>query len=156
MALILDLFEPLPKYLPFYTWWTGSHITSTIVAKLLGKIGDNVQIVPLDGAAVFPVLENGDLQAATEIWTSSLSTAVAAALATGKVIKLGDTGLIGMDRWWYPNYVKAKCPRLPDWHALNACAKLFATLQTGDKGQLLLYPASWRWPMTTNVLNPSA
>jgi glycine betaine/proline transport system substrate-binding protein len=123
--------------------WTGSHVTTTIAAKLLGKIGDNVATVPLEGAAVFPALENGDLLASVEVWTSSQSTAIAAALATGKVYKLGDTGLIGMDRWWYPDYVKAQCPGLPDWHALNNCAKLFATLQTGSKGQLLLYPASW-------------
>jgi glycine betaine/proline transport system substrate-binding protein len=123
--------------------WTGSHITTTIVAKLLGKIGDNVITVPLDGAAVFPALENGDLLAAVEVWSSSQSTAIAAALATGRVNKLGDTGLIGRDRWWYPDYVKAQCPGLPDWHALDHCAKLFATLQTGNKGQLLLYPASW-------------
>ena len=123
--------------------WTGSHITTTIVAKLLGKVGDNVKIIPLGGSGVFPALENGDLQATVEVWTSSQSTAVSAALATGKVIKLGDTGLIGIDRWWYPDYVKADCPGLPDWHALNACAKLFSTLQTGEKGQLLLYPTSW-------------
>ncbi len=123
--------------------WTGSRITSTIVAKLLRKIGNNVTLVPLDGGAIFPALEDGDLQAAPEVWSSAQSTAIAAALATGKVMNLGNTGLIGMDRWWYPDYVKAQCPGLPDWHALNNCAKLFATLQTGSKGQLLLYPASW-------------
>jgi glycine betaine/proline transport system substrate-binding protein len=123
--------------------WTGSRITSTIVAKLLRKIGDNVTLVPLDGGAIFPALEDGDLQAAVEVWSSSQSTAIAAALATGKVVNLGNTGLIGMDRWWYPDYVKAQCPGLPDWHALNHCATLFTTLQTGSKGQLLLYPASW-------------
>jgi glycine betaine/proline transport system substrate-binding protein len=123
--------------------WTGSRVTTTLAAKLLGKIGDNVSMVPLDGAAVFPALENGDLQAAIEVWSSSQSTAISVALTTGKVVKLGDTGLIGMDRWWYPDYVKTQCPGLPDWRALNACAKLFATLQTGSKGQLLLYPSSW-------------
>jgi glycine betaine/proline transport system substrate-binding protein len=123
--------------------WTGSHITSTIVAKLLRKIGDNVNMVPLDGGAIFPALENGDLQVAPEAWSSAQSTAIALALATGKVMNLGDTGLTGIDRWWYPEYVKAQCPDLPDWRALNKCAKLFATLQTGSKGQLLLYPASW-------------
>jgi glycine betaine/proline transport system substrate-binding protein len=123
--------------------WTGSRITSTIVAKLLRKVGDDVTLVPLDGGAVFPALESGDLTVAPEVWSSAQSTAIAASLATHKVVSLGDTGLVGLDRWWYPDYVKTQCPGLPDWHALNTCAKVFATLQTGSKGQLLLYPASW-------------
>jgi glycine betaine/proline transport system substrate-binding protein len=48
-----------------------------------------------------------------------------------------------MDRWWYPAYVEDLCPGLPDYTALNDCASVFATAETGDKGRLLLYSADW-------------
>jgi len=32
---------------------------------------------------------------------------------------------------------------LPDWEALNACAELFATPETGDKGRFLGGPVDW-------------
>lgn len=123
--------------------WTGIQITSAIVVKLLQKMGYNAKIVPVDATAVFTALQNGDITFDTEAWTSSTGDQVKAALATGKVVKLDASGLVGWDRWWYPDYVKAKCPGLPDWKALNACAAVFKTAETGEKGRLLLFPEDW-------------
>lgn len=123
--------------------WTGSTVTSNIAKKLLEKMGYNVKVVPVDATAVFTGLQTGDVTFVTEIWMSSEADMAAASLKTGKTVEIGPTGLIGWDRYWYPEYVKEKCPGLPDWKALNACAKLFATAETGDKGRLLLYPEDW-------------
>ncbi len=38
---------------------------------------------------------------------------------------------------------KEACPGLPDWQALNECAALFATPETGDKGRFLGGPVDW-------------
>ncbi len=123
--------------------WTGSAITTGIIKKLLEKEGYNVKTTPIDATAVFTALQTGDATFLTETWTSSTQPQVDAAVATGKVVVIGPTGLMGTDRYWFPDYVKAKCPGLPDWKALNGCAKLFATPETGDKGRLLLYPEDW-------------
>ncbi|MEO0619877.1 MAG: glycine betaine ABC transporter substrate-binding protein, partial [Pseudomonadota bacterium] len=45
--------------------------------------------------------------------------------------------------WWVPQYVADKCPGLPDWKALDKCAKIFATAETGDKGRFVGPPADW-------------
>ncbi len=123
--------------------WTGSAITSGIVKKLLEKMGYNVKVTPIDATAIFTALQTGDVSFVTETWTSSTQPQVYAAVATGKVVVIGPTGLMGTDRYWFPDYVKDKCPGLPDWKALNGCAKLFATPETGEKGRLLLYPEDW-------------
>ncbi|MBY6058755.1 ABC transporter substrate-binding protein [Leisingera daeponensis] len=123
--------------------WTGNVFTSTLAAELLGKMGYNVQIVPITGASVYSSLGNGDLTVQIEGWSTSEGDLIDAAVATGKVENLGSMGLVGMDRWWYPSYIKEDCPGLPSYKALNDCAKLFSTVETGDSGRLLLYPDDW-------------
>ena len=48
-----------------------------------------------------------------------------------------------IEEWWYPLYMKEKCPGLPDWNALNECAELFATAETAPKGRYLGGPVTW-------------
>ncbi len=90
--------------------WTGSTVTSNIAKKLLEKMGYNVKVVPVDATAVFTGLQTGDVTFVTEIWMSSEADMAAASLKTGKTVEIGPTGLIGWDRYWYPEYVKEKCP----------------------------------------------
>ena len=40
-------------------------------------------------------------------------------------------------------WTKEACPGLPDWKALNDCAHLFKTAETGDKGRYLDGPVDW-------------
>jgi len=123
--------------------WTGNVFTSTVAAELLGKMGYNVKIVPITGASVYTSLESGDLTIEMEAWSTSVSDLIDASVASGNAENLGSLGLTGMDRWWYPSYVKDDCPGLPAWEALNDCAQLFSTIETGDQGRLLLYPEDW-------------
>lgn len=122
--------------------WTGSVFTSTLAARILGEMGYNVELIPIDAAAVNSALESGDITLQTEAWTS-VHPEVAVLLGEGRYTDVGETGLMGMDRWWYPAYVEEQCPGLPAYTALNDCAPLFATAETGDKGRLLLYSADW-------------
>jgi glycine betaine/proline transport system substrate-binding protein len=48
------------------------------------------------------------------------------------------------EEWWYPLYVKEKCPGLPDYKALNRCAKLFAAPGSNGKGVYMGGP--WEKP----------
>ena len=59
------------------------------------------------------------------------------ATATGKVENLGETGMSAIEEWWYPEYMKEKCPGLPDWEALKKCAEQFSTPETAPKGRYL-------------------
>jgi glycine betaine/proline transport system substrate-binding protein len=67
------------------------------------------------------------------------------ALATGQVENLGETGMQAIEEWWYPTYMKDKCPGLPDWEALKdpQCAEAFSTPETAPKGRYLGGPVTW-------------
>ncbi len=127
------------------TWhdWTGQFITATMVGEILKSMGYNVEFVPADYIAQFVGLESGDLHVAVEIWETTGKDALEASLATGNTVDLGETGMDAIEEWWYPLYMKEKCPGLPDWTALNDCAEAFGTPETLPKGRYLGGPVTW-------------
>ena len=127
------------------TWhdWTGQFITSTLMGEVLKSMGYNIEYVPADYIAQFAGLETGDLHVAMEMWETTGKDALEASLATGKTVDLGETGMNAIEEWWYPIYMKEKCPGLPDWKALNDCAEAFSTAETAPKGRYLGGPVTW-------------
>lgn len=123
--------------------WTGQLITTNLMAAVLEEAGYNVELVQADYLAQFAGLETGDLHVAMEIWATTGQEALDAAVATGNVMNLGETGMLAKEEWWYPLYMKERCPGLPDWQALNACAEAFATPDTAPKGRYLGGPVTW-------------
>lgn len=123
--------------------WTGQLVTSQIMGAVLSEAGYNVEFVQADYLAQFAGLETGDLTVAMEIWATTGQEAMDASLATGNTVNFGDTGMVAREEWWYPEYMKEKCPGLPDWEALNECASEFATPETAPKGRYLGGPVTW-------------
>ena len=109
--------------------WTGQLVTTKIMGEVLKKAGYNIEYVQADYIAQFAGLKTGDLHVAMEIWETTGRDAMDEATATGKVENLGETGMQAIEEWWYPAYMKEKCPGLPKWEALKdeACAEAFAT-----------------------------
>lgn len=123
--------------------WTGQYVTTHIMGEVLKSMGYNVDYVQADYIAQFAGLESGDLHVAMEMWETTGKEAMEASLATGKTVDLGETGMHAIEEWWYPLYMKDKCPGLPDWKALNECAEAFATPETAPKGRYLGGPVTW-------------
>jgi glycine betaine/proline transport system substrate-binding protein len=125
--------------------WTGQLITTQIMGEVLQKAGYNVEYVQADYLAQFAGLETGDLHVAMEMWETTGRDAMDAATATGKVENLGPTGMKAKEEWWYPSYMKEKCPGLPNWEALKeeSCAEAFSTAETAPKGRYLGGPVTW-------------
>lgn len=123
--------------------WTGQYITTTIMGEVLKSMGYNVEYVQADYLAQFAGLESGDLHVAMELWETTAGEAVEMSLATGNTVDLGETGMQAKEEWWYPLYMKEKCPGLPDWKALQACGEAFSTAETAPKGRYLSGPATW-------------
>ena len=123
--------------------WTGQYITTQIMGEVLGRMGYNVEYVQADYIAQFAGLESGDLHVAMEMWETTGKDAMEASLATGNTVDLGETGMQAIEEWWYPLYMKEKCPGLPDWNALNDCAEQFATPETHPSGRYLGGPVTW-------------
>ena len=123
--------------------WTGQYLTSHIMGSVLKEMGYNIEYVTADYIAQFAGLESGDLHVAVEIWETTGKDAMVKSLATGKTEDMGETGMFAKEEWWYPSYMKEKCPGLPNWEALNKCAKEFATPETAPKGRYLGAPVTW-------------
>ncbi len=70
----------------------------------------------------------------------------------GQLEDIGLLGLRGQEAWFYPSYVEAQCPGLPNWEALKGCAELFATPETAPKGRIVDYPEEWT-PDTTKMVD---
>jgi glycine betaine/proline transport system substrate-binding protein len=123
--------------------WTGQYITTHIMGDVLTSMGYNVEYVQADYLAQFAGLETGDLTVAMEIWQTTGKEAMDTSLKTGKTIDLGETGMEAKEEWWFPAYMKEKCPGLPNWEALKSCGEAFATPETAPKGRYLAGPVTW-------------
>ncbi len=123
--------------------WTGQYITTHIMGRVLEEMGYTVKYQQADYIAQFAGLESGDLHVAMEMWETTGKQAMETSLATGKTVDLGETGMKAIEEWWYPYYMKERCPGLPDWKALNECAEAFATAETQPKGRYLGGPVTW-------------
>ena len=123
--------------------WTGQLITATMMGRVLEEMGYNIEYQVADYIAQFAGLESGDLHVAMEMWETTGKQAMETSLATGNTIDLGETGMKAVEEWWYPIYMKEKCPGLPDWKALNDCAEIFSAPETAPKGRYLGAPVTW-------------
>jgi len=123
--------------------WTGQYLSSNIMAQVLQKAGYNTELVQADYMAQFAGLEAGDLHVSPEIWETTAKDIMAASIATGKTVDLGSTGMSAKEEWWYPLYMKERCPGLPDWKAMNACAEAFSIPETAPKGRYVGGPSTW-------------
>ncbi len=125
--------------------WSGQLINTQIMGAILEEAGYNVDYVQADYIAQFAGLKTGDLTLAMEIWATTGQEALDEAVASGKVVNVGETGLQAIEEWWYPLYMKERCPGLPDWNALKTpeCAKAFSTPETAPKGRYVAGPVTW-------------
>jgi glycine betaine/proline transport system substrate-binding protein len=126
--------------------WTSVNINATILSKILKAKGYNVELVTSDYLSSLQTgLQTGDLTIGVEYWDTTAGEAMAAADASGKTEKLGALGPKAKEEWWYPEYMKEKCPGLPNWEALKdpKCAEAFSTPETAPKGRYVGGPESW-------------
>lgn len=123
--------------------WTGQLITAHIAGEVLKQAGNNVEYVVADYLAQFAGLKTGDLHVAMEIWATTGQEALDEGVASGGVENLGETGMLAKEEWWYPLYMKERCPGLPNWEALKNCAEAFSIPETAPKGRYLGGPVTW-------------
>jgi len=123
--------------------WTGQHISTAVAGEVLKRMGYNVEYVTAGYYPQLTALADGDLDASLEIWSSNIGEGFDAAMATGNIQILGESGLRPQEAWFVPAYVVDMCPGLPSWEALNDCTDLFVTPDTAPNGRFVDYPADW-------------
>lgn len=131
-----------PIRIPLHNW-SSQLVGAEIVGRILQEGGHEVEYLPADSGAVYEAMCEGDVDLVHEVWQGAFGVAFEKQVAEGCVIDAATHDAKTREEWWYPAYVEEACPGLPDWEALNACAELFATAETGSKGRYLGGPAEW-------------
>jgi glycine betaine/proline transport system substrate-binding protein len=127
--------------------WTGSAVNANVAKVVLeSKLGTPTTLVPLDENAAWVGLDAGDLDANLEIWPSGHAADYKTYITDKKSVV--DIGLLGPKAkigWYVPSFVIDQHPELKTWEGFKdpALAKLFATANTGDKGQFLMGDPSY-------------
>ncbi|WP_120634143.1 ABC transporter substrate-binding protein [Ruegeria sp. EL01] len=131
-----------PIVIPIHNW-SSQIVMSNVVGLIFEEMGNNVEYVTTDSQAVYESVRLGDVALEMEVWEGAFGASYRAALEKGGLHDAGDHDAVTREDWWYPMWTKDSCPGLPDWQALNDCAHLFATAETGDKGRYLDGPVDW-------------
>lgn len=121
--------------------WSGSSVNAYVAKILLEeKLDKTVEIVSIDENSMWAAIATGDISACLELWPSGHQENVAQYIdGTGEVENIGPLGVIGKIAWYIPSYMLESNPELATWEGFKGAdaAKLFATAQTGDKGQFI-------------------
>lgn len=131
-----------PIIIPLHNW-SSQLVMSYAVGQMFESMGNNVEYITTDSQAVYESIRLGDVSLELEVWEGAFGNSFRAALEKGGIHDAGDHDAYTREDWWYPNWTKEHCPGLPSWEALNECASLFATPETGDKGRFLGGPVDW-------------
>jgi glycine betaine/proline transport system substrate-binding protein len=131
-----------PIVIPIHNW-SSQIVMSNVVGQILESMGNNVEYVTTDSQAVYESVRTGDVTMELEVWEGAFGASFRTALEKGGIVDVGDHNAVTREDWWYPMWTKDACPGLPSWEALNDCAALFATAETGDKGMYLDGPVDW-------------
>ena len=123
--------------------WSSQLVGAEVVGGILEEAGFSVEYVPSDSQVVYQSMCDGDIELVHEVWEGAFGVAFQEQVDKGCVLDWSTHNAVTREEWWYPIYVEAQCPGLPDWEALNACASIFATAETGDKGRFLGGPVDW-------------
>lgn len=127
--------------------WSASELNVAVAQILLKEqLGYPVETVEIAEQAQWAALAAGDLHASLEVWPSGHGANVAEYIEKQKVVEDGGPlGVVGRIGWYLPTYMVTEHPELATWEGLAnpEDAALFATAETGDKGQLLFGDPSW-------------
>ena len=126
--------------------WTSVNINAKILGDILEKLGYTVEYPTADYLSSLTTgLTNGDITVGMEYWDTTAGEAMKASDATHQTERLGMLGPKAKEEWWYPLYMKEKCPGLPNWDALKdpKCAEAFSTPETAPNGRYLGGPVTW-------------
>lgn len=127
--------------------WSASELNVAIAHILLDEqLHYPVEEVQIAEQAQWAALAAGDLHASLEVWPSGHMANVAEYIEKQKVVEDGGPlGVVGRIGWYMPTYVVTAHPELATWEGLAKPenAQIFATAETGDKGQLLFGDPSW-------------
>jgi len=139
-AMAADSEDPI--IIPIHNW-SSQIVMSNVVGQIFESMGNSVEYITTDSQAVYESVRLGDVTLELEVWEGAFGHSFRTALEKGGLHDVGDHDAVTREDWWYPSWTKEACPGLPSWEALNECADLFKTAESGDKGMYLDGPVDW-------------
>ncbi|KZN45871.1 hypothetical protein N476_24695 [Pseudoalteromonas luteoviolacea H33] len=121
--------------------WMSQRVLSHVVGNMIERYGFTVIYHDMPASDQWGAMQKGLVHFQLEIWQQSMSGQFNRMVANNMIADLGVHSVVVREEWWYPEYVEELCPGLPDWQALNQCAKLFAKKENPEKG--VFYTIDW-------------
>ncbi|WP_105169442.1 ABC transporter substrate-binding protein [Pseudoalteromonas sp. T1lg23B] len=120
--------------------WASQQVISNVYSQLLEKVGFKTKFVslPTDGQWYYLKYNYVDVQ--VEVWQGNKENKLTQLIESQSIQEAGTYSIKTREDWWYPSYVTDLCPQLPDWKALNNCAKVFSE---GDDPRGVYYTGPW-------------
>ncbi len=127
--------------------WTASSLNVNVAKIILEEqLGYEVEIILLDESVQWAALSSGEAHASLEVWPSGHQENIEEYINDLEtVVDGGPLGPVGKIGWYVPTYVVEEHPELATWEGFQneELAGLFATAETGDKGQFLGAAPGW-------------
>lgn len=123
--------------------WSSQIVLSHVMGELFKKQGYSVEYLESPIAEQWGALSHGIAHVQVEVWEGTMATEFDRLVEIGRITDMGLHKAKTREDWWYPEYVEASCPGLPDWKALKKCATHFSQ-DNPDKGLYLSGP--WEKP----------
>ena len=123
--------------------WSSQIVLSHVMGELFKKQGYNVEYLESSIADQWGALSYGVAHVQVEVWEGTMATEFDRLVKAGRILDMGLHNAKTREEWWYPEYVEAHCPGLPDWKALKKCAAYFSQ-NNSNKGLYLSGP--WEKP----------
>ncbi len=123
--------------------WSSQIVLSIAVGKILTSMGYDVDYVTLNTQEQWGALTRGMAHIQLEVWEGTMSEDLSRFLIRDHIKVAKTYNIPTREEWWFPEYVKEKCPGLPNWKALNQCSHLFAEKE-GGKG--IYFAGPWEKP----------
>lgn len=124
--------------------WTSQIVLSYITGNIFQAQGATVEYIPSSVSNQWGALAHGAAHIQVEVWEGTMSDQFNRLVSAGTIIDAGSHNATTLEDWWYPKYVEALCPGLPDWRALKACAAIFQRPDSQGKG--VYFAGPWEKP----------
>lgn len=124
--------------------WTSQIVLTHVTGQILSKLGYAPVYVESSVSEQWGALAHGVADVQVEVWEGTMADAFERVVASGRVIDAGAHSAKTREDWWYPEYVEAICPGLPDWKALQKCSTLFS--KDGIAGPGIYVAGPWEKP----------
>ena len=119
--------------------WVGAEANAAVAAAVMeDQMGCTVELVKIDEFPQFSAMAQGDIDATLEVWPSVHAKDYKQYIeANAGVVDGGELGILGNIGWFIPSYLLDEHPEFATYEGLKGNEALFATAETGDKGQFL-------------------